>query len=40
VLFLNRKNSLFYPTLNGAQVGDLFMSLIHTPNCAVLTSFD
>ena len=27
---LHRKNSLFYKTLNGAQVGDLFMSLIHT----------
>lgn len=27
---LHRKNSLFYLTLNGAQVGDLFMSLIHT----------
>jgi transposase len=27
---LNRKNALFYRTLNGAGVGDLFMSLIHT----------
>jgi transposase len=27
---LHRKNALFYKTLNGAQVGDLFMSLIHT----------
>ena len=27
---LNRKNALFYKTLNGAAVGDLFMSLIHT----------
>src|SRR5437762_1811421 len=26
---LNRKNALFYTTLNGAGVGDLFMSLIH-----------
>jgi transposase len=26
----HRKNSLFYKTLNGARVGDLFMSLIHT----------
>jgi transposase len=25
---LHRKNALFYRTLNGAQVGDLFMSLI------------
>ena len=27
---LHRKNALFYKTLNGAQVGDLFMSLIHS----------
>jgi len=27
---LHRKNSLFYKTANGADVGDLFMSLIHT----------
>ena len=27
---LNRKNALFYKTPNGAMVGDLFMSLIHT----------
>jgi len=27
---LHRKNSLFYKTRNGAQVGDLYMSLIHT----------
>ena len=27
---LHRKNSLFYKTENGAGVGDLFMSLIHT----------
>jgi transposase len=27
---LHRKNSLFYKTENGATVGDLFMSLIHT----------
>jgi len=27
---LNRKNALFYKTLNGAGVCDLFMSLIHT----------
>ena len=26
----HRKNSLFYKTENGAEVGDLFMSLIHT----------
>ena len=27
---LNRKNGLFYKTRNGAEVGDLYMSLIHT----------
>jgi hypothetical protein len=27
---LHRKNSLFYKTQNGANVGDLFMSLIYT----------
>ena len=27
---LHRKNSLSYKTLQGAQTGDLFMSLIHT----------
>jgi hypothetical protein len=27
---LHRKNALFYKTQNGANVGDLFMSLIHT----------
>lgn len=27
---LHRKNALFYKSLNGAHIGDLFMSLIHT----------
>jgi hypothetical protein len=27
---LHRKNALFYKTQNGARVGDIFMSLIHT----------
>jgi hypothetical protein len=27
---MHRKNSLFYKTLHGAYIGDLFMSLIHT----------
>lgn len=27
---LHRKNSLFYRTVYGAHVGDLYMSLIHT----------
>ncbi len=30
---LHRKNALFYKTCNGAHVGDIFMSLIHT--CAL-----
>ena len=27
---LHRKNSMFYKTLKGAEVGDIYMSLIHT----------
>ena len=27
---LHRRNSMSYKTLNGARVGDVFMSLIHT----------
>ena len=27
---LHRKNSMSYKTLNGARVGDIYMSLIHT----------
>lgn len=37
---LHRKNALFYRTLNGAQVGDLFMSLIHTCQLCEANSFD
>ena len=37
---LNRKNALFYRTLNGAQVGDLYMSLIHTCQQCGANSFD
>lgn len=37
---LHRKNALFYRTLNGAQVGDLFMSLIHTCQLCGSNSFD
>ena len=37
---LHRKNALFYRTLNGAQVGDLFMSLIHTCQLCGASSFD
>lgn len=37
---LHRKNSLFYKTLHGAQVGDIFMSLIHTCKLAKVNPFD
>jgi transposase len=37
---LHRKNALFYKTLNGAQVGDLFMSLIQTCQLCGANSFD
>jgi len=37
---LHRKNALFYKTQHGAQVGDLFMSLIHTCNLAKVNPFD
>ena len=37
---LHRKNSLFYKTLNGARVGDLFMSLIHTCELNGVNPFD
>jgi transposase len=37
---LHRKNALFYRTPAGAQVGDLFMSLIHTCELAGANPFD
>jgi transposase len=37
---LHRKNSLFYKTLHGAQVGDLYMSLIHTCELNGANPFD
>jgi transposase len=37
---LNRKNALFYKTSNGAGVGDLFMSLIHTCELNGANPFD
>ncbi|MGA9754896.1 MAG: IS66 family transposase, partial [Desulfobaccales bacterium] len=37
---LHRKNSLFYKTPNGAAVGDLFMSLIHTCRLNGVNPFD
>jgi len=37
---LHRKNALFYKTMNGARVGDLFMSLIHTCELNRINPFD
>ena len=37
---LHRKNSLFYKTRKGAQVGDLYMSLIHTCELNDANPFD
>ncbi len=37
---LHRKNALFYRTLNGATVGDRFMSLIHTAELHRQEPFD
>jgi transposase len=37
---LHRKNALFYKTMNGARVGDLFMSLIHTCELNKVSPFD
>jgi transposase len=37
---LHRKNSLSYKTLHGAEVGDIFMSLIHTCQLNGINPFD
>jgi transposase len=37
---LHRKNALFYKTMNGARVGDLFMTLIHTCELNKVNPFD
>jgi transposase len=37
---LHRRNSLFYKTRNGARMGDLFMSLIHTCELNGVNPFD
>ncbi len=37
---LNRRNALFYKTLNGAHTGDLFMTLIHTCELNRTNPFD
>ena len=36
----HRRNSLFYKTENGARVGDMFMSLIHTAELNDANPFD
>ena len=40
LVVLHRKNALFYRTMNGARVGDLFMSLIHTCDLNGVNAFD
>lgn len=37
---LHRKNSLYYKTENGAYIGDMFMSLIHTCSLSKVNPFD
>jgi transposase len=37
---LHRKAALFYTTLNGARVGDIFMSLIYTAELNGVAPFD
>jgi transposase len=37
---LHRKNAMFYKTENGARVGDIFMSLIHTAELCEANPFD
>ena len=39
-MILHRKNALFYKTLNGARVGDVFMSLIHTAELNGVAAFE
>jgi len=40
MVVLLRKNALFYRTQHGADVGDLFTSLIHTCDLNKVNSFD
>lgn len=37
---LHRKNALFYMSENGAQVGDLYMSLVHTCELNEVNAFE
>ena len=39
-MILHRKNSLFFKTQNGADVGDLYLSLIHTAELNGADPFD
>jgi transposase len=39
-VILHRKNAFFYKSQNGADVGDLFMSLIHTCELSGANAFD
>ena len=39
-VIVHRKNSLFYKTLNGAKVGDVFMSLIYTAELNAVNPFE
>ena len=39
-MILHRKNAYFYKTENGARVGDLFMSLIHTCELNTVNPYD
>ena len=37
---LHRKNALFFKTLNGAHVGDIYMTFIHTCELNGVEPFD
>ena len=37
---LHRKNAYYYKTANGARIGDMFMSLIHTAELAGANAVD
>ena len=36
----HRRNSLFYKTLHGANIGDLYMTVIHTCNLYGVNAFE
>ena len=40
VAILHRKNALFYKTNNGARVGDMYMTLVHTAELNGVNPFD